>query len=355
MKFNFQNGKIILRFTMSFIIHQVLLMLVVAFPGIFVLWKPSAVIHSQALGVSSLILYFAYCLFYGFYVAKPMADIIVIIQKLAKGEYLLLSDNKKLFSNKLYREVFDNLNQLSHQLQETELRRKEFEEMRRNWASGITHDLKTPLSYIKGYTDMLLANEYSWSQEEQQDFLIIIKDKTSHLENLINDLGIAFLMEDIHKLSANLQTIDMVEFIQQIIAEMKRMPHQEKISFEFNSSENNIFFNGDKNLLKRVFINLYSNSIIHNKNEIHIKTSIKSEIEGLTICILDNGKGIAENDLKHLFDRYYRGTATESNSNATGLGLAIAKQIMELHGGTIDVTSKIDKYIKFSLFLPYNK
>ncbi|WP_251868087.1 sensor histidine kinase [Enterococcus malodoratus] len=354
MKLDFQNGKLILRFTISFIMHQVFLMLVVAFPGIFVFWKPSAMVHSQLLAVFSLVLYLAYCLFYGFYVAKPMADIIVLIKKLSKGEYLSLPKNEKLFSNKLYREVFDNLNQLSYHLQETERRREEFEEMRRKWASGITHDLKTPLSYIKGYTDMLLTNEYNWNQEEKQDFLTIIQEKTNHLETFINDLEMAFLMEDTHKLSANMQTIDMIEFIEQIIIEVKKMPHQEKTSFEFDFVEKNIFLSGDKSLLKRAFINIYTNAIIHNEEAIEIETSIKSEVEGITIYISDNGKGVDKHSLKHLFDRYYRGTTTESDTNATGLGMAITKQIIELHHGTITVSSQLNEYTKFQLFLPYS-
>lgn len=352
MKLQLQSGKVVLRFTFSFIIHQFLLMCVVALPGVIALLNPSAIHNYNLLGFISLLLYVMYCLFYGFYIARPMAEILMLIKKIAKKDFLTVAVRKTLFSRRLYREVFENLHQLTQQLQETERKREEFEIMRRNWAAGITHDLKTPLAYIKGYTDMLITNEYEWTKEEQKEFLEIIHDKTVHMESLINDLGLAFHMEESQEFPIDHTLIDLNELIRQIVAEVANMPQGLQNDFECMFDEEKIFINGDTNLLKRAFLNILSNAVTHNENPIKVNIKVKSANENVVISIKDNGKGMNENDLEHLFERYYRGTTTEKNSNATGLGMAIVKQIVDLHNGSIEVTSREHENTTFKISLP---
>jgi len=124
MKANFSNGKLVIRFTLNFIAHQILLFLTVSLPAAFY--------------------------------------IVVLKQPEKCGEYLILDRKRRFFvlSSRLYREVYANLESLSLTLQENERKRQEFEQLRQDWASGVTHDLKTPLSYISGYTDMLLSDEH---------------------------------------------------------------------------------------------------------------------------------------------------------------------------------------------------
>ena len=315
MKLQLQSGKVVLRFTFSFIIHQFLLMCVVALPGVIALLNPSAIHNYNLLGFISLLLYVMYCLFYGFYIARPMAEILMLIK-------------------------------------ETERKREEFEIMRRNWAAGITHDSKTPLAYIKGYTDMLITNEYEWTKEEQKEFLEIIHDKTVHMESLINDLGLAFHMEESQEFPIDHTLIDLNELIRQIVAEVANMPQGLQNDFECMFDEEKIFINGDTNLLKRAFLNILSNAVTHNENPIKVNIKVKSANENVVISIKDNGKGMNENDLEHLFERYYRGTTTEKNSNATGLGMAIVKQIVDLHNGSIEVTSREHENTTFKISLP---
>lgn len=197
MKVNFSNGKLVVRFTLNFILHQILLFLTVSLPAAFyivVLKQPEKLLFVNLTTWIIITAYFLYCLFYGYYVARPMADILIKIKKLSCGEYLILDRKRRFFSlsSRLYREVYANLESLSLTLQENERKRQEFEQLRQDWASGVTHDLKTPLSYISGYTDMLLSDEHEWSNDEKKEFLQLIRDKSTIWKNLSMTLELLF-------------------------------------------------------------------------------------------------------------------------------------------------------------------
>ncbi|MCR1898483.1 ATP-binding protein [Irregularibacter muris] len=130
------------------------------------------------------------------------------------------------------------------------------------------------------------------------------------------------------------------------------MSQQFQNHFECIFDEEKILINGDSSLLKRAFLKVLSNAVTHNENAIKVIIKVKSANENVVISIQDNRKGINENDLEHLFDRYYRGITTEKNSNETKLDMAIVKEIVDLHNGSIDVSSKAHEYTKFEIKLP---
>jgi len=123
-------------------------------------------------------------------------------------------------------------------------------------------------------------------------------------------------------------------------------PKYEKRRVQFNIGTEPIIFSFDKNLLQRAFTNLIYNSLVHNDEDTEITINIDKQ-EKIYIEIEDNGRGIPEEDLDKLFERYYRGTDTGESHKGSGLGLNIAKQIIELHGGTIDVESTRGAGTKF--------
>lgn len=352
------NGKLIVRFTLSFILHQFLLMLLLAIPGvlyIYVLHEPANQTLIQVLSWLSVILYFLYCLFYGYYFARPMYGVLNKIETLSNGNYLISMNQKtKKFrfpSSRIYREVYTNLESLSATLQENERKRKEFEQLRQEWAAGVTHDLKTPLSYISGYADMLLSEEHEWTEEEKREFLQLMKNKSTHMEELINDLGIAFRMDQSIDIKHTSQKIELVELLRRVVAETANMPSSKENYFEIHGDEA-VSIEGDEHLLTRAFTNLIINAVVHNPPSTVITVCIKKK-EQVEVEIIDNGKGIDKNTINHLFDRYYRGTSTDTPTGGTGLGMAIVKQIITAHGGTINVTSKMGEgtsiLIKLSL------
>lgn len=337
------TGSLVVRFTLSFILHQFLLMLVLAIPGvlyIYILQEPDNLTMIKVLSWVAVAFYFLYCLFYGYYFARPMYGVLNRIEVLSNGEYLVPKQKKQFLSSRIYREVDTNLESLSTILQENEKKRKKFNKLRQEWAAGVTHDLKTPLSYISGYTDMLLSEEHTWSEAERIEFLQLIKEKSKHMEELISDLGIAFRMDQSLDTKRNSEKIELTELLRRVVAESANMPVDKEISFEFTDSNYPVYIKGDIKLLKRAFTNLIVNAVEHNPAGTVVKVTIKKK-DQVEVVIEDNGKGMDEDAVNHLFDRYYRGTPTDTPTGGTGLGMAIVQQIIAAYGGSIEVSSEL--------------
>ncbi|MGO3170133.1 MAG: sensor histidine kinase [Bavariicoccus seileri] len=352
---HWKNKKLVIQFTLSFILHQILLMLVIAIPGVFysyLLQNPDNQTMITVMSLTAVACYFLYCLFYGYYFARPMYDVLNRIETLSNGEYLIPKQKKQFLSSRVYQDVNTNLESLSVTLQENEKKREEFDKLRQEWAAGVTHDLKTPLSYISGYTDILLSEKHTWSDEEKNEFLQMIKEKSKHMEELISDLSIAFRMDQSLDIKKRSEKIELVELLRRVLAESANTPSDKENSFEFVECGEPIYMKGDVQLLKRVFTNLIVNAIEHNPSGTLIKISIKKEAQAV-IVIEDNGKGMDSYTVSHLFDRYYRGTSTETPTEGTGLGMAIVQQIVTAFEGSIDVKSELNHGTTFMVKLPY--
>lgn len=301
-----------------------------------------------------------YVVFFIWYIGKPLIYVMNWIKHLANHEYQAsmrkaseIKKNEKLKRPyMLYQEVFNHMEQLTDVLQENEREREKLNEFKREWAAGISHDLKTPLTYIKSYSTMMAESEYTWSDQERNTFILEIQKKSLHLEELINDLNLSFQMDD-KKIPLHKEQQHFVEFARRIIAEVANDPRSQQQHLRFLTSQEDIQFTFDSKLLRRALYNLLINAVIHNPPNTTITLSITIDSQ-LRVMIIDNGLGMDKQTQERLFQKYYRGGTTEQQSEGTGLGMLISQQLIKAHNGQIHVTSKLNEGTCIELTFPLN-
>lgn len=270
---------------------------------------------------------------------RPVFYFMKKIEKLSRKDYGHIEDHK--IRNKkdgrlkkkyrVYEDVDASIITLAKNLEENERKLQKTEQLREDWITGLSHDLKTPLSSIYGYS-VMLESSHNWTSEEVQKFATVMQEKASYMDALINDLTYTYQLKNDGVL-LELETIELGKFIH----EYARKVETETVSFpEIDTS---ICVAIDARRFNRVLDNVIGNAIKHNPEGTPIHVDINLEDDWVLLEVRDKGIGMSNNMMENLFNRYYRGTNTTSGDTGTGLGLTIAKQLVEAHGGTINVDS----------------
>ncbi|WP_029163482.1 sensor histidine kinase [Clostridium scatologenes] len=273
---------------------------------------------------------------FGKRMGKPLDIIINGIDTLSKGNYEISYSEYGIYKN-----VFTNLNNLSKTLKENKEKREEIEKMRELWISSISHDIKTPLSSIKGYSEIMKDSDYIFSNDEIVEYSEIIYSKSLYIQTLIEDLNFTYKLKN-KVIPLKREKINITLLLQNIIISILNHPCYRNRTINFHFEKENIQAFVDERLFKRALSNLIFNALIHNDENVQVDISIY-EKEKICITLRDNGKGIAKKDLDYIFEKYYRGTNTNTSIEGSGLGMAISKQIIDAHGSTIRVKSNLNK------------
>ncbi len=295
----------------------------------------------------NLFIIFIYSFFYfSKKIAKPVQKIMESIILISKGKYHPNAQKKSL-----YKEIFDCLDELAVKLERNKLEKQLLDQHREKWISYISHDMKTPLSSIKGFTELMKDKDYCFTESEIRQYSSIIYEKAVYMEEFIKDLNI------IHKLKKSvipltIKPINLVLLIQQLIEEVLLIPKFSDKKIRYTNNSDVIYINGDAKLLKRALLNFIINSLLYsNMNpEVFIKVSVVGK--NVEISIIDNGRGISSEELPFIFEQYYRGTNTNENSEGSGLGMAIAYEIIKLHKGECKIDSQMDVGTHLKIYLP---
>ena len=233
----------------------------------------------------------------------------------------------------------DNLNVMQIKLQEIIERERESERQKNELITNIAHDLRTPLTSILGYLEIIETNK-KITDEKKMEYINIAYNKSKRLETLIEDL-FAFTKLSFGKLPMHVQKIDIVKLINQLIEELYPLFEKNKIDYEFKSNVTELDVLGDAKLLARLFDNLINNAIKYGKDGKKIIINLcKENDNSYYVSVVNFGEIIPEEIQYKLFEKFYRADKSRnSNVAGTGLGLAIAKNIAELHKGRIEVNS----------------
>lgn len=258
---------------------------------------------------------------------------------------------------RVYQEVIDALQSLTESLQKNEQDRARLEQSREEWITGVSHDLKTPLSSIKGYADLLATDRFTWSKEEVQQFAATIQDKSTHMEQLLEDLSLTFRLKN-DALPLHIRPVNVAELIRRAAIDLVNDPQSQNRNIELIVPDQEVKYPLDPSWFKRAIDNLIANAVIHNPPGTRIRLHLSTYGEekgirfpGLLFQVEDDGHGMDEQTVAQLFDRYYRGTSTGSEKG-TGLGMAIAQQLVSAHGGKISVSSQLHVGTRIEVRLP---
>lgn len=209
---------------------------------------------------------------------------------------------------------------------------READELKSTFISVVSHELRTPVALIKGYVGTLRRHDAQWDAEVVREGLEVIEDEADHLTSLIDDLLDATRLQ-----SGSLQ-LNPSDISLELLAEKlcERFATQTEIhTFELDFPSGYPLVHADESRIMQVLSNLISNSIKFSRAGGRITVSGRYDEDSVTVCVQDQGPGIAEEDRQRIFDRFYRGRAQSDTTPGTGLGLFLARAVVEAHSGRI--------------------
>jgi two-component system phosphate regulon sensor histidine kinase PhoR len=233
----------------------------------------------------------------------------------------------------------------------TQIRR--LETVRRDFVANVSHELKTPLTSIKGFVETLRDGAIE-DKENSRTFLDIIQDHADRLDKLVNDLLVLSRLES-EEIFLDRTTFNMKKQVDEVLMGFQSLLKKRGISVK-NELSDSLSVDADKDRMVQVVTNLMDNAIKFNKTDGYVKIYGFDDGTGIRIVFEDSGCGIPVKDMPRIFERFYRVDKARSREmGGTGLGLSIVKHIIELHGGEVGVESIEGAGSKFWFTLPAHK
>ena len=218
---------------------------------------------------------------------------------------------------------------------------RESERTKNELITNVAHDLRTPLTSIIGYLE-LLSGKVELPPEMQKKYIDIAYSKAKRLEKLIEDL-FGFTKMNYGRLSMHVSQVDIIKLLGQLLEESYPNFADKGLSYELQSNVPAKVITADGNLLARLFDNLINNAIKYGADGKRVMVNVAAGPETVTVSVTNYGYVIPAEELPLIFDKFYRVEQSRStHTGGTGLGLAIVKNIVDMHGGTIDVKSDLN-------------
>lgn len=230
---------------------------------------------------------------------------------------------------------------------------KKLEQMRKDFVANVSHELKTPITSIRGFSETLLDGAMD-DKKVLNEFLHIILKESDRLQSLVQDILDLSKIEQ-QGFELNFHKFDLLPILREVIKMLDHRAEEKNIMLDLKYGNEVAILMGDMHRLKQVFINLISNALAYTPFGGIVIVTVLESGNKIHVKVRDSGTGIEKDEIPRIFERFYRvDRARDRDSGGTGLGLAIVKHIVEAHHGTIAVTSVVDKGSEFTIELDKN-
>ena len=263
-------------------------------------------------------------------------------EKIAKKINSIDLDNP--YANEVYGELLELRNKIikkeketSDKLKDIEVLHEEQDNLRRDFTANVSHELKTPLTSIKGYSELL--RDGLVKEEDVSKFAGRIYDEAHRLITLVGDI-IKLSQLDGKDIQVKIEDIDLYDLTKSIIGQLELQAKEKNVTFTITGDKPVI--TGGEQIVEEMIFNVLDNAVKYNKQDGKVNIRIKQRIDGVEFEVSDTGIGIAENDIPHIFERFWRADKSHSKEiGGTGLGLSIVKHGAKFFGAGLSVKSTL--------------
>ena len=278
------------------------------------------------------------------HLTKPLIDVSNTVKQVAEGNFKV--NIKRRNTTDCEYEYINEVDELAKNVNKMVAELDGMDYMRKDFMSNVSHEIKTPIAAITGFTEILLDG--SIDESERQEYLEVINKESMRISRLCENM-LHMSRLDSQVIVANLQKIRLDEQLRKCIILLSEKWSNKEIDFSIDLEEVSIL--SDYDMLQQVWINLIDNAIKYSRENCKIDISVKRlNDKSVKVSISDNGIGIEEGKLHRIFDKFYQCEESHKKSGS-GLGLSISKRIVELLNGTIECKSKKDSGTTFEVTL----
>jgi signal transduction histidine kinase len=304
------------------------------FRGVFVLLHESVGVIPTMI-IVGLVLFVFYVVVLSFRHIRYLEEIGRAVQRLSTGQ---LDHKIPIRTRDEMGKLAENINIMSAKLKSSMEEERQAVQAKQELITNVSHDLRTPLTSIKGYLQYIHENRYK-DEVELMYYADIAYQKTLRLERMVNDL-FEYTRVAYGQTKLKLVPIDLRELLGQLSAELRLMAEEAGMELAMDGPEERVMIKADGDKLVRVFENLISNAVRYGRDGRRVDIRLRQSGEMAEVRVINYGEPIPRKDLPYIFDRFHRVDKSRSaDTGGTGLGLAIARNIVELHQGTITAAS----------------
>jgi len=278
---------------------------------------------------------------------KPLANVEETAERIAEGDLTARLPDVK--PNTEVGRLVNTLNTMLSRIEESFAARVESESKLRRFVADASHELRTPITAIRGFAELHRQGAVS-GEEKTKELIGRIENESKRMGSLVEDLLLLARLDQSREMKSD--PVNLTQIVSDAVASARAAGQNHTVNFDEQSEE--IYALGDKDRIHQVVANLLANARTHTPAGTVIDVTVKQDADGVRIRIADNGPGLSKADQERIFERFYRADASRvrTDGEGTGLGLSIVDAVMRAHAGQVSVESKPGQGAIFTLFFP---